>query len=121
MVAVHNFVRYNFDAVFVATNAPGRSAFNRVERRMPPLSKQLSGIIIHDTLGNHLDSLFGLSDCLGISHLANEAHGTQDSNDANCPSLEGSISERFCPVSGCKVYCACKKLQLMPVKEHKSI
>lgn len=56
-VAVHNFLHYNLDALFIATNAPGRSAFNRVERRMAPLSKELSGLILpHETFGSHLDS-----------------------------------------------------------------
>ena len=42
---------------FLATNAPGRSAFNRVERRMVKLSKALSGVILeHDKYGNHLDA-----------------------------------------------------------------
>ena len=41
-VAIHHFVKQNIDAMFVATNAPGRSAFNRVERRMAPLSRELS-------------------------------------------------------------------------------
>ena len=31
-VAIHYFLRYDFDALFIATNAPGRSVFNRVER-----------------------------------------------------------------------------------------
>lgn len=34
----------------------GRSAFNRVERRMAPLSRELSGIVIpHDKFGSHLN------------------------------------------------------------------
>ena len=42
---------------FVATNAPGRSAFNRVERRMSNLSKELSGTILpHDRFGTQLDN-----------------------------------------------------------------
>ena len=41
----------------MATNAPGRSAFNRVERRMAPLSNKMAGIILpHDYYGTHLDS-----------------------------------------------------------------
>lgn len=45
------------DAIFVATNAPGRSAYNRIERRMAPLSRQLSGVIIpHDHFGSHLNN-----------------------------------------------------------------
>ena len=55
-VAIHHFLQYNFDAVFIATNAPGRSAFNRVERKMAPLSKDLAGLILpHDQYGSHLN------------------------------------------------------------------
>lgn len=55
--AIKHFKNYDLDAVFIATNAPGRSAFNRVERRMAPLSRELSGVIIpHDHFGSHLDS-----------------------------------------------------------------
>ncbi|KAL0818781.1 hypothetical protein ABMA28_008108 [Loxostege sticticalis] len=39
--AINNFVLHNLDAIFIFTNAPGRSAFNRVERRMAPLSREL--------------------------------------------------------------------------------
>lgn len=55
--AIKHFLEYDFDAVFVATNAPGRSAYNRVERRMAPLSRQLAGLIVpHDHFGMHLDN-----------------------------------------------------------------
>ena len=55
-MAVHHFVQNNLDAYFIATNAPGRSAFNHVERRMAPLSKELSGLILpHDKYGSHLN------------------------------------------------------------------
>ena len=37
--ATEYFVEHDLDALFVATNALGRSAFNRVERRMVKLSK----------------------------------------------------------------------------------
>ena len=30
-VAIHHFVQHDLDALFIAANAPGRSAFNRVE------------------------------------------------------------------------------------------
>lgn len=54
---INHFKRYDLDALFVATNAPGRSAFNRIERRMAPLSKELSGLILnHDHYGSHLNS-----------------------------------------------------------------
>ncbi|KZR95977.1 Uncharacterized protein APZ42_009943, partial [Daphnia magna] len=54
-IAIHHFVNHNLDGLFVATHAPGRSAFNRVERKMAPLSKELSGLILpHDHFGTHL-------------------------------------------------------------------
>lgn len=41
--------------MFLATNDPGRSAYNRVERRMAPLSRELAGLILpHDYFGSHL-------------------------------------------------------------------
>ena len=40
--AIDHFKRYDLDAIFVATNAPGRSTFNRVERRMAPLSNGMA-------------------------------------------------------------------------------
>ncbi|CAF1529023.1 unnamed protein product, partial [Didymodactylos carnosus] len=50
------FKENNLDCLFVVTNAPGRSAFNHVERRMAPLSNQLTGLILpHDFYGSHLD------------------------------------------------------------------
>lgn len=55
--AIHHFKKYDLDGLFIATNAPGRSAFNPVERRMAPLSRQLSGVILpHEHFGTHLDS-----------------------------------------------------------------
>ena len=44
-------------AYFVATSAPGRSIFKRVERKMSNLSKKLSGVTLpHDHFGIHLDN-----------------------------------------------------------------
>lgn len=55
-MAIAHFQKYDLDAVFLATNAPGRSAYNRVERRMAPLSRELSGLILpHNHFGSHLD------------------------------------------------------------------
>lgn len=55
--AVETFKKYNLDAIFLATNAPGRSAFNAVERRMAPLSRHLAGVVLpHDHFGAHLDA-----------------------------------------------------------------
>lgn len=62
-VAIHNFRKHQLDALFLATNAPGRSAFNRVERRMAPLSRELSGLILpHDHYGSHLDDRLRTTD-----------------------------------------------------------
>ena len=55
--AIDYFSSYDLDAFFLATNAPGRSAFNRVERRMAKLSHELSGVVLdHQHFGTHLDS-----------------------------------------------------------------
>ena len=55
-MAVHYFVQNNLDAYFIATNAPGRNAFKHVERRMAPLSKELSGLILPpNKYGSHLN------------------------------------------------------------------
>lgn len=55
--AISHFKTYDLDALYIATNAPGRSAFNRVERRMAPLSHALSGVILdHEHYGSHLNS-----------------------------------------------------------------
>ena len=54
--AIKYFCEHDLDAYFLATNAPGRSTFNRVERRMSNLSKELSGAILpHYHFGTHLD------------------------------------------------------------------
>ncbi|GBN51737.1 hypothetical protein AVEN_166708-1 [Araneus ventricosus] len=45
-VGVHHFRQNTLGALFIAANAPGRSAFNTVERKMAPLSKELSGLIL---------------------------------------------------------------------------
>lgn len=62
-VAIHHFRKHQLDAMFIATNAPGRSAFNRVERRMAPLSRELSGLVLpHDHYGSHLDERLRTTD-----------------------------------------------------------
>lgn len=54
--AVNHFKKYDLDAIFLVTNAPGRSDFNKVERRMAPLSRELAGLILpHDSYGSHLN------------------------------------------------------------------
>ena len=42
--------------VFLVTNAPGRSTFNGVQRRIAPLIKELGGVLLeHEHFGAHLD------------------------------------------------------------------
>ena len=56
-IAIHHFLENELDALILATNAPGHSAFNCVERRMAPLSRELSGLILpHEHFGTHLDA-----------------------------------------------------------------
>ena len=56
-VAVDLFKTLHLDALIHAVNASGLSAFNPVERRMAPLSHDLSGLILpHESFGEHLDS-----------------------------------------------------------------
>ena len=45
--AIDYFLKYDLDAFFIATNAAGFSAFNRVERRMAPLSEEMADLILH--------------------------------------------------------------------------
>lgn len=55
-VAVDRFREHDLDAHILYTNAPGYSAYSRVERRMAPLSKKLPGLVLpHDSCGTHLD------------------------------------------------------------------
>ena len=42
--AIDYFTSFDLDALLIAINVPGRSAFNRGERRMAPLSKELAAL-----------------------------------------------------------------------------
>ena len=54
--AIYHFTKYDLDGVFLFMNTPYRSAFNRVERRMALLSRELSGVILpHNSFGSHLN------------------------------------------------------------------
>ncbi|XP_065667542.1 uncharacterized protein LOC136087861 [Hydra vulgaris] len=56
-IGIRHFLKNNLDALFIMTNSPGSSAFNRAERQMAPLSKDLSGVILpHEHYGTHLGS-----------------------------------------------------------------
>ena len=55
---------FDFDAIFVQTYAPGRSAYNEVEHAMSVLSRELASIILrHEAFGSHLDAS-GTSDVM---------------------------------------------------------
>ena len=57
-VWARQFKNNDLDAVFVFTHAPGSSAYNPVEGRIAPLSKDTAGITQpFDTFGNHLDEI----------------------------------------------------------------
>ena len=51
------FLTYDLDTYFIATNIPGRSEFNRVERRTAPLCKEMASLILdRKHFGTHLNS-----------------------------------------------------------------
>ncbi|CAF3745929.1 unnamed protein product [Rotaria sp. Silwood1] len=53
--SIKKFKKYNLDALFVLTHAPGQSAYNIVESRMAPLSHDLAGLTLpYDHFGSHL-------------------------------------------------------------------
>ena len=52
-----DFTDFDFDCMCLFTHAAGSSAYNPVERRMAPLSKDTAGVILpFDTYGNHLNN-----------------------------------------------------------------
>ena len=56
MSAINRFKKYNFDALFLVTQASGQTLFNVVERRLATLSHDLSGLVLpHDYFGTHLN------------------------------------------------------------------
>ena len=54
--AINRFKKYNLDALFIITQAPGQTAFKMVERRLAVLSQDLTGLVLpHDYFGTHLN------------------------------------------------------------------
>jgi hypothetical protein len=54
--AINKFKKYNLDAFFIITQAPGQTSFNVVERRLATLSQDLTGLVLpHDYFGTHLN------------------------------------------------------------------
>ena len=55
-MACKTFEDFQLDMLMEVTNAPGLSAYNRAERKMFPLSKALTGVVLpYETFGSHLD------------------------------------------------------------------
>ncbi|KAL5491710.1 hypothetical protein EMCRGX_G017057, partial [Ephydatia muelleri] len=53
----HKLIPSVISGIKIEENSLGRSAYNRVERRMAPLSKELAGVVLpHDSYGSHLDA-----------------------------------------------------------------
>lgn len=53
---MHQFHQNNLDALFIADNAPGQSAFNMLERRVAPLSKMSGFSLCHVQYRSHLNA-----------------------------------------------------------------
>lgn len=55
--AIARFKKYNLDALFMFSQAPGQSSFNITERRLAILSHDLPGLVLpHDYFGTHLNT-----------------------------------------------------------------
>ena len=71
------------NAFLLVANAPGRSAFNRVDRRMAPLSKELGGVSLEqehfgvhfDDKGNTIDSQLELKNFEHTGKILGEIWG----------------------------------------------
>ncbi|CAH1105831.1 unnamed protein product [Psylliodes chrysocephalus] len=48
--AIQHFNMIDLDGIYIATNAPGRNAFNRVKQQMAPLSRELTGVLLNMTI-----------------------------------------------------------------------
>jgi hypothetical protein len=98
-VAIYHSLQYNVDALFIATNAPGRSAFNTLEIKMAPVSNKFTGLTLpEDHFGNHLN-------LRGITIHANleKSRRCNLENVKNfCSRKKDPIFIEFCPASGGK-------------------
>ena len=55
--SILKFKHHDLDVLITLCHAPGNSAFNPVERRMAPLSRDLAGVVLpHENFGSHLNS-----------------------------------------------------------------
>jgi len=54
--AINKFKKYNLDAFFLVSQAPGQASLNVVERRLAALAQDLTGLVLpHDYFGTHLN------------------------------------------------------------------
>lgn len=53
--ALASFKKHDLDGVYIFTNASGRSAHNLVQKRVVPLSRALSGLVLQHHYGSLLD------------------------------------------------------------------
>ena len=61
--SIRLFKKLKLDVLIHAVNASGLSAYNPVERRLAPMTKAASGLVLpHDTHGTHLDSAGNTTD-----------------------------------------------------------
>ena len=69
-MACLTFKKMNLDCLVEFTQAPGLSAFNRAERKMYPLSKEMTGLVLpHDTFGSHLHNGKTVDEALEIRNF----------------------------------------------------
>ncbi len=55
-LSIKKFKKYNLDAFFIITQAPGQSVFNIAQRRLSLISHDLSGLVLpHNFFGTHLN------------------------------------------------------------------
>ncbi|KAG5677650.1 hypothetical protein PVAND_007390 [Polypedilum vanderplanki] len=115
-IAIHHFIERSLDALFIATNAPHRSAFNPVERRMAPLSRHLTGPVLLNydpmlTITSNQSVKSQYTTLFQTISLAN----INDPYDKFCPSLMKKLDARIC--NSCHLYCA----SLALLNNHKKI
>ena len=59
--SMRKFKKYNLDAFILVSQAPGQALFNTVQRRLAPLSHDLSGLVLPPSyFGTHLN-IIGLT------------------------------------------------------------
>ena len=106
--AIYLFKHLKLDVFLHGVNAAGLSAFNPGERRMSPLSHDISGVVLpHKNFGSHLDSQGNTIDVKlekkNFFHASQVladiwAHTVLDGDKVNCTALqwEKSLRDQKC-------------------------